>query len=640
MEKRWSKLKEVGDFGIYLIYRSVGLILMQLPLKWAFRFGQALGWVGYRIAGRYRQLVLRNLEIAFSDWTEKKRRQCARRHFQNLIANILSGFVLGGRSIEEVEKYIDYSDFERATLLFHPTKGSICLLNHTGNWEVFLFTVATIRAGEHAVVYQELGNRFIDAHVRRTRGKTGLRLIGRKEGLVRCAAILRNGGMLGIPTDQHAGDKGMWTPFFGRLASTTPLPAILARKTGSLIVPLAVETVGVARWRLRVEEFISPENCSVEELTYRLNRVLEHQILRNPGDWFWVHNRWKTPDPRFLLCGYKRGVYVPQDGSRLKPFQILIRSSNWLGDAAMTVPTVRRIKRGRPDAQVAILCQAKLADFWRMVPEVDEVVTIDPGDSVCRVASKIRHRFDSVILFPNSVRVGLEAWLAGIPRRVGYSRPWRDQFLNQFIREPVRPSLLQHQALHYLRIAQQIGADLEEPLDPLIKWQPELGLVGLCPGAEYGPAKRWRDFHLVAKRLTEEYQLKWLVFGTAKETPLASGIVMELGENVTDLTGRTSMLELIQQLCRCELLLTNDTGTMHLAAFLGVPTVSIFGSTEPALTGPLGEGHIVLRRHVECSPCFLRECPLDFRCMKAVTVDDVVRAVATVLNQTRVSMGA
>jgi lipopolysaccharide heptosyltransferase II len=165
-------------------------------------------------------------------------------------------------------------------------------------------------------------------------------------------------------------------------------------------------------------------------------------------------------------------------------------------------------------------------------------------------------------------------------------------------------------------------------------------LVGLCPGAEYGPAKRWRDFHLAAKQLTEEYQLKWLVFGTAKETPLASGIVMELGENVTDLTGRTSMLELIQQLCRCELLLTNDTGTMHLAAFLGVPTVSIFGSTEPALTGPLGEGHIVLRRHVECSPCFLRECPLDFRCMKAVTVDDVVHAVATVLNQTRVGTGA
>ena len=97
-----------------------------------------------------------------------------------------------------------------------------------------------------------------------------------------------------------------------------------------------------------------------------------------------------------------------------------------------------------------------------------------------------------------------------------------------------------------------------------------------------------------------------------------------LETSATDLTGRTSLSELAAQLRRCRLLLTNDTGTMHLAAFLGVPTVAIFGSTEPQLTGPIGEGHVVIRHHVECSPCFLRECPLDFRCMKAVTVEEAV----------------
>ena len=106
-----------------------------------------------------------------------------------------------------------------------------------------------------------------------------------------------------------------------------------------------------------------------------------------------------------------------------------------------------------------------------------------------------------------------------------------------------------------------------------------------------------------------------------------------LKTNATDLTGRTSLLELATQLRRCRLLLTNDTGTMHLAAFLGVPTVAIFGSTEPQLTGPTGEGHVVIRHHVECSPCFLRECPLDFRCMKAVTVEEVVSAVERVLGR-------
>ena len=162
-------------------------------------------------------------------------------------------------------------------------------------------------------------------------------------------------------------------------------------------------------------------------------------------------------------------------------------------------------------------------------------------------------------------------------------------------------------------------------------WAAEPGLVGLCPGAEYGPAKRWTEFGLAARQLSERRGIHWLIFGTANERPLAADIMKTLGAHATDLTGRTSVLELAAQLRRCRLLLTNDTGTMHLAAFLGVPTVSIFGSTEPQLTRPIGERHVVIRHHVECSPCFLRKCPLDFRCMKAVTVEEVVREVERVL---------
>ena len=110
----------------------------------------------------------------------------------------------------------------------------------------------------------------------------------------------------------------------------------------------------------------------------------------------------------------------------LKPFRMLVRSSNWLGDAVMATPAVRRFKCGRPDIRLTVLTRTKLADYWRLVPEVDELVTIDPGDSVFRVASKIRGRFEVAILFPNSIRSAIEVWLAGIPRRVGYSRPWRD----------------------------------------------------------------------------------------------------------------------------------------------------------------------------------------------------------------------
>jgi heptosyltransferase II len=135
------------------------------------------------------------------------------------------------------------------------------------------------------------------------------------------------------------------------------------------------------------------------------------------------------------------------------------------------------------------------------------------------------------------------------------------------------------------------------------------------------------------KTVSTRRACEWVAFGTEKDAAVGGEIAKQSGENFTNLIGKTTLAELIATLRECRLLLTNDTGTMHLAAFLGVPTVSIFGSTEPALTGPLGAGHRVLRHHVECSPCFLRECPLDFRCMKAIEPDEAVEAVLRMLEE-------
>jgi len=622
-----SKLAETSDYVIYLVYRIVGLLFGCVPLVWVFRFGQAIGWLGYNILGGYRRLAWANIQIAFPDWAAAEVQRCAKRHFMDLVANLLCSFVLLDKPWEVVRKYIDVSSFERAKNRIDGADSVIWTVNHIGNWELFIFCAKLVRPGRHGVIYRALPNRFIDAHVRRAREGTGLQLIERQHGLSQSTHILKAGGMLAILVDQHAGDKGVWTPFFNRIASTTSLPAILATKTRAEILPVAIFTVGPARWRLEAGEFIPKRNASIEELTYRINCALEALIIQRPSDWFWVHQRWKTPSPKFLLREYKRGVYVPHNSGPLKPFRILLRSSNWLGDAVMTTPAVRRVKRGRPDVRLTVLTRSKLADFWRLVPEVDELITIDPGDSILRVAAKIRGRFEVAILFPNSIRSALEVWLAAIPRRVGYVRPWRKFFLNQFVPNPPVPAPLVHQTHHYLRVADRIGANLDEALEQKVDRLPEPGLAGLCPGAEYGSAKRWTKFGQVAKQLSERRGIHWLIFGTAKEQSLATEIMKTLGTSATDLTGRTTLLELAIQLRRCQLLLTNDTGTMHLASFLGVPTVSIFGSTEPQLTGPLGDGHVVIRHHVECSPCFLRECPLDFRCMKAVTEDEVVTAV-------------
>jgi lipopolysaccharide heptosyltransferase II len=204
---------------------------------------------------------------------------------------------------------------------------------------------------------------------------------------------------------------------------------------------------------------------------------------------------------------------------------------------------------------------------------------------------------------------------------------------------PRKPGPPEHHSLRFLRIARECGADTSDAdgSRPGVQ-QPTSNQpikIGLCPGAEYGPAKRWlpERFAEVAKTISAHSSVEWILFGTAREVSLGGQIAAYLGNHCLNRVGQTTLDQLIQELRECRLLLTNDTGTMHLAGLLGVPVVAVFGSTEPRLTAPLGNGHIVLRHHVECSPCFLRECPIDFRCMKAVTAQEVSDAVLSMLRK-------
>jgi heptosyltransferase-2 len=159
--------------------------------------------------------------------------------------------------------------------------------------------------------------------------------------------------------------------------------------------------------------------------------------------------------------------------------------------------------------------------------------------------------------------------------------------------------------------------------------------IGLCPGAEYGPAKRWlpQRFAEAAEKISAQSSVQWVLFGTPRDATVGDQIAAALGDHCVNRIGQTTLDQLIDELRECRLLLTNDTGTMHLAALLHIPVAAIFGSTEPRLTGPRGDDHVILRHHVECSPCFLRECPIDFRCMKAVSVEEVANAVFSILRK-------
>jgi heptosyltransferase-2 len=188
-----------------------------------------------------------------------------------------------------------------------------------------------------------------------------------------------------------------------------------------------------------------------------------------------------------------------------------------------------------------------------------------------------------------------------------------------------------HQRYYYLDLAAALGAAGDETPPALRGTGTEKkappGVLAVCPGAEYGPAKRWplENFVAAARRLAETRGLRVVVFGAAGDVAAAEEFLQKFPE-AENRAGKTSLAEFLAGLAAAELVLCNDSGAMHLAAALGVATVAIFGSTEPLMTGPLGPRATVLRHHVPCSPCFLRECPIDFGCMRGVTVEMAVEA--------------
>jgi lipopolysaccharide heptosyltransferase II len=633
------------DFVVYVLYRAGSTVAAVLPLPFLFVFGQFLGTCAWMFSGKYRRLAKRNVAIAFAnEKSPRELRRLVRQHFRRLGANLLCSAKLTQMSPEKILERVEVENIEAMAREFRAGVPVVLILSHLGTWEIFAQLMPKfVGFVRNASVYQGLGNRFIDQHVRRTRGQTGLELFDRHDGFEPVIELLRSGGGVGVLSDQHAGDHGVWTPFFGRLASTSPLPALLARRTRAAVIAAAVYTTGLARWRMVFTERFDPPkaDASVAALTSKINAIIEQQIHRAPEDWFWVHNRWKTPEPNFLLAHYKRGVYLPPGFSTrdLKPFRILIRSSNWLGDAVMSVPAVRAIKKGRPDAHVTMAAPEKIASMWKLIPEVDAIIPL-PNDSLLPVIRLFKQQapFDVAILFPNSLRVALESWLSGIPRRVGYRGHSRSWLVNQVVRGSKKPGPPEHHSLRFLRIARECGAETEKTPNAQLSDQPSTTnhqplKIGLCPGAEYGPAKRWlpERFAEAAAKISAKSSAQWILFGTKNDAAVGQQIATAIGDHCVNRIGQTTLDQLIDELRQCRLLLTNDTGTMHLASLLGVPVVAIFGSTEPLLTGPLGNGHIVLRHHVECSPCFLRECPIDFRCMKAVNAHEVGDAVLSML---------
>lgn len=330
------------------------------------------------------------------------------------------------------------------------------------------------------------------------------------------------------------------------------------------------------------------------------------------------------------------------------PQKILIRATNWIGDAVMTTPAMRVVRSAFPRAEVTLVANPVVAELFSPHPCCDRVILLDRKRAHAGAlglfrfcAALRRERFDLAILFQNAIEAAIVAVLGGIPNRVGYSTDGRGALLTQ--RVPVGDAERRlHHTDYYLRMLERSGIRGEhsgaltlvcteaervrarETLHGCIEpW------VAINPGAAYGSAKRWfpERFAAVADTLAREDGMAILLTGGPGEVDLGREIEAAMRARPLNLIGKTSVRQMMALISQCAMMITNDSGPMHVAAAFERPTVALFGATNHKTTSPLSASCRIVRKPVQCAPCLKRQCPTDHRCMDAITVEDVLDAV-------------
>ena len=335
---------------------------------------------------------------------------------------------------------------------------------------------------------------------------------------------------------------------------------------------------------------------------------------------------------------------IGRAGSR----RILIRATNWVGDAIMTLPALEAVRENFPSSQITVLAKSWVAPLFENHPAVDRVLAFDKGNGagagvieLLRVARLIRkERFDLAILFQNAFEAALLAYFGRAKQRVGYKTDGRGFMLTHGV--PRTEKVLGiHQVGYYCSMLRAVGCPARDR-DPVL----HLGLgvrkqaagilkskgidssgfvVGLSPGAVFGSAKRWLPdrFAEIGDRVVERWGASVVVFGSGRERAIGDRVCGAMKNEAINLCGKTSLKAAMGTISLCRFFVTNDSGLMHMASALGLPTVAVFGSTDHVTTGPRGPKTRIVRRAASCAPCLKQECPTDHRCMLDITPEMV-----------------
>jgi lipopolysaccharide heptosyltransferase II len=342
--------------------------------------------------------------------------------------------------------------------------------------------------------------------------------------------------------------------------------------------------------------------------------------------------------------------------------RILIRSANWVGDAVMTTPSVAIIRRNFPGAHITLLAKPWVLPVFENNPHVNALMVYDAAGrhrnalGILRLARDLKtRRFDLAILFQNAFEAAWIAWLAGIPRRLGFTTDGRDLLLTHRVRTwhalknghlvdyyiglLTGAGLKKDGRIPALYLTEAEGLEARQRIGALTAGKNDL-IIGINPGATYGTAKRWpaERFVELSRRFIEGHGAHILIFGGPGEAALGRQMTAQIGAGCTNLCNQTSLREAMAAIQCCHGFVTNDSGLMHVAAALNIPTVAIIGPTDVTATGPINPKSRLVRANGSCrrAPCLLPHCPIDHRCMTGIDVDRVFQATLAMIQKVEI----
>jgi heptosyltransferase II len=564
--------------------------------------GELILW----LAPRRRRVLRSNLHHAFPgrprSWRRAVARESSRRLVETAMLSLAAPF-LSERRIRRIAVLAPSAEAFARDLAAGPRPVVLATL-HLALWEsqTWFKLLSPVPLPDFGIIFRPLDNPSVDAFVRRTREKHGMKLLSRRGGFAEALGILRAKGCVGVLFDQNAGQQGALTLLLGRVCSSTELPGVLAAKFGAELRTFYPRRT--AFWRVAFESEPVAFDGTAPGATLSLNRWFEAAMADEGlcASWLWAHDRWRNqdiPSVRLRLAARRNllGADLRARGLAALPrnTRVWVRLPNWLGDVAMALPLLRALRASRPDAEITLLAKPAFAPLLRSLGIADRVRELPArGPGYFAHFAGLRAQYPDVwLLLTNSFRGDLEARAAGCPQRFGIRRPGRGRpLLSEAYSLPGGFDEGRHHQLElWENFLRHFG--LDAPLDcspfppPARPAAPGRGPIGLIAGSENDPSKRWPVPHwreLIAALPGERFVL----LGTPGDAPITAAIAAgQEPSRAQDLAGKTDLPGFAAALAGCRLLVTNDTGGMHLANALGVPVVALFGPTNPIRTGPV-----------------------------------------------------